>query len=403
MTRITDRNWARWALLVAGWFASRMVLIVIGTVPLPFYPGGTLVFDDLTVYARWLPTIRAGVLPTDDMWQYPPLSALFFQLGDIGPYPRSTLLLAIVAVDLVLTIVVARYAMRAGWYWVLAGLAIGPVLVSRFDVVPTLFAVLAVLAVARPVRTGAWAAVGAALKVWPVLVLAVVPRRKALPAAGGFLVVGVAVLVVSATVFDRIGGFLGGQGSRGLQVESVGALPFLILNMLGFPVTMGYRYGAMEITSDGAGIMAVIVTVLALVGFGWAAVGWWNGRLHRVPAADIAFTLVAFSVVVSRVFSPQYSVWLLGLGVLALVTPGSVVRLPVVLVAVAAVLAQLIYPMLYGSMLAGDVLAVALQTLRIGLVVAAVVIAGYRIAIQPSPHAEAVPAPQLDDAAQRTQ
>lgn len=383
-------SWRCWALLLAGWAASRFLLVSVGLWDLPYYPEGPLAFDDLDVYARWLPVLQSGALPSDDMWQYPPLSAFFFLLGGIGSNPQTALLVAIIGVDLVLTVVLARYAERAAWYWVGSGLLIGPVLVSRFDVVPTLFAVLAVLSAVRarehwPWRTGAWAAVGTALKVWPVLVLTVVPRRQLLSAAGSFLVVLAVLLGGSALLYGDLTGFLGGQGGRGLQVEAVAALPFLVANAFGADVTMEYRYGAMEVAADGAGFAALAVTVVALAGLVWLAVAWWRGRLAAVLAPDVAFTIVAFSVVVSRVFSPQYSVWLLGLGVLCWVTPGSVVRGPVVMVAGAAVIAQVLYPSGYGLMLAGDPGMVVLQAIRVGLVVAAVVMAWYRVMLKPLP------------------
>lgn len=377
-----------WAALLVGWGLSRALLVAIGLVNLPFYPKGTLAFDDLTVYARWLPILGAGHLPTDDMWQYPPLSGFFFLLGAIGPDAEAALLAAIVAVDLLLTIVLGHHQLRAGWYWVMAGLLIGPVLVSRFDVVPALFAVLAVLAAARPARVGIWAAVGAALKVWPVLLLVVVPRREALRAGAAFVGVTLVCLVAAALAFEGLSGFLGGQGNRGLQVESVGGLPFLIINTGPAHVDMAYRYGSMEIAADGAGIAATIVTVLLLGLFVWVAVAWWRGILQRSVAADVAFTVVLFSVVFSRVFSPQYSVWLLALGVLCLVTPGSKLRIPVLMVAAAAAMTQILYPYGYGRMLAGDALMVTIQTIRVTLVVAAAVWCGRRVLLAPARRAD---------------
>ncbi len=376
--------WRSWPGLLVAWLASRALLVAVGLWDLRFYPAGPLAFDDLDVYGRWVPILSTGTLPTDDMWQYPPLSALFFWLGAIGPDPGTTLMLAILGIDLILTVVLARHRLTAGWWWVLFGLMIGPVLVSRFDVVPTLFAVLAVLAAARPVAAGAWAAVGAGLKVWPVLVLPVVARRGAFRAGAAFVLTTIGLLAVTAVFFNELTGFLGGQGNRGLQVESVGALPFLIANSLFGGVALEYRYGSMEVAQSGAGVAAAIVSVIAVVGLAWVIIAWFRGRFAKVAAPDVAFTVVLFSVVVSRVFSPQYSVWLLGLGALCLVAPGSRVRIPVGLVAIAALITQVLYPWGYGRLLAGEPILVALQTARIGLVVAAVVWCWYQVVIAPA-------------------
>ncbi len=378
------RRMLRWIALLGVWLASRALLVAVGVRELPFYPKGPLAFDDLEVYARWLPDLTSGVLPTDDMWQYPPATSFFFLLGQFGPDPATTLMIAIVGVDLVLTIVLAVHRLSAGWFWVLFGLMIGPVLVSRFDVVPTLFAVLAVLSAMRPVVTGMWAAVGAGLKVWPVLVLPVVARRGALSAAAAFVATSVALLAVTAVFFDELTGFLGGQGNRGLQVESVAALPFLIANAVNGQVELAYRYGSMEVASAGAGLAAAVVSVLALAGFVWVIVSWVRGRFEQVPSADVAFTIVLFSVVVSRVFSPQYSIWLLALGTLCLVERDSRLRVPVWLVAIAALITQVLYPSGYGWLLAGDPVMVALQSVRISLVVIAAVWSWYRVVIAPA-------------------
>jgi CHASE2 domain-containing sensor protein len=78
-------------------------------------------------------------------------------------------------------------------------------------------------------------------------------------------------------------------------------------------------------------------------------------------------------VVFSRVFSPQYSIWLLGLGALTLAAPASRVRVPVLLVAGAALLAQILYPWGYGAFLSGHWGFVAVHALRIILVAVAAV------------------------------
>ena len=70
------RRAVRWAVLLGAWLVTRSLLVAVGVRELPFYPKGPLAFDDLEVYARWLPDLTSGVLPTDDMWQYPPVTSL---------------------------------------------------------------------------------------------------------------------------------------------------------------------------------------------------------------------------------------------------------------------------------------------------------------------------------------
>ena len=309
------------------------------------------------------------------MWQYPPLAGVFFLAGTIGSEPVVALMFAILLVDLTLAVVLFRYAPRAGWFWIVAGLAVGPILVARFDVVPTLFAVLAVVAASRPVAVGVWSAVGAAFKVWPVLVLLIVPRRRAVRAGSAFLIVSSALLMLTTIIFSGTPGFLSGQGSRGLQVESVVALPFLVARAVGADVALTYRYGAMEVDSVGAGVAAAITVVAALILFGWLAVAWWRGTLEKRFAPDVALTAVLFSVVTSRVFSPQFSIWLLGIGALCWAASRSRLHQSVGLVLAATLVAQFLYPWGYGALLAGEWWAVVAQTVRIGLVLVATVLA----------------------------
>ena len=74
-------------------------------------------------------------------------------------------------------------------------------------------------------------------------------------------------------------------------------------------------------------------------------------------------------------FSPQYSIWLVGIAAVCLTGANSRMQTPAVLVAVAAVLTQAIFPPLYTELIYGEVLPAALQTARIVLVVTAMVLA----------------------------
>jgi uncharacterized membrane protein len=384
-------DWRDAVWLLLSWLATRGLLVFLGVVAVSWYPGGTIVQADLDVYAEWLPTIESGALPTDDMWQYPPAAAFFFAIGLWGSNPQVALLVGILATDALLTAVLYRHSRLSGWFWVAAGVLIGPVLVFRFDVVPALFAALAVLAAGRPVRVGVWAALGAAAKVWPVLLLAILPRREFLRGAAAFVATSLVVLAGCAVVFVDLGGFLTGQRDRGLQVESVAALPFMVANAAGLEVEISYRYGAMEVASAGTGLAAAALTIGLLTVMAWLGWCWWRGVLATHPPADVAFTVVLASVIFSRVFSPQYSVWLLALGSICVAASRSRMLLPVMLVAAAAVPAQVVYPMGYGEFLSGNWFYVAAQVLRVGLVVAAGVIAVVRIS-RPAEHLTGEPA-----------
>ena len=112
------------------------------------------------------------------------------------------------------------------------------------------------------------------------------------------------------------------------------------------------------------GTAAVIVSVVGLIALP-LAVARLTGRLRRIPGPDVAFAAVCVSIVASRVFSPQYMIWLLGIGAVCLVWRRTA-RVPVVLMLAAAAAAQILYP--YGwpirPLISGGV-AATLQVARI--------------------------------------
>jgi hypothetical protein len=365
----TRRAWVDWAL----WLALRLALvgIIVGLIPWPEQ------VNDLTIYADWVAdSLRYGRFPTDEMWQYPPLAGPVFSLGAWLPGDRLgfvTLFLGFDAVIMAMLSHQGRLTGRTGGtrLWALLPLVVGPLLLARFDVVPTAFAVAAVLMTARPLAAGALAAAGAWLKVWPLLVLAAL-RRRDLPRgfAGALVASAVIAGVLVATTVDPMS-FLGGQRDRGLQIESLAAWPFLVARLFGAPVEVVYRYGAHEIESAGVAVVAAGVVLLTLALLGVVAVQRLRGALDEVSGADVALATVLFTVATSRVFSGQYFIWLLALGAVTLGDPDSRMRRTTVLLIAAGVATQLVYPWLYSALLDGQPVAVAVQTVRVGLTVAA--------------------------------
>ncbi len=132
----------------------------------------------------------------------------------------------------------------------------------RFDVVPTLFAVVAVLLVARPLASGAAAALGLTVKVWPALMLFVLPRRSLPRGLAAFAVTAAVVMLAFTLLFDDSLSFLANQQARGLQVESVGALPYEIASLLGGEVAFGLKYGSIQVLMGGAETVGLALTVV---------------------------------------------------------------------------------------------------------------------------------------------
>lgn len=359
------------------WLLGRALLVAITMEAIPWAEQ----FNDLTIYARWVDdSLRHGEFPTDEMWQYPPLAGPVFLLGDLLPGARFGFVLLFLAVDAAIMAMLARQAGRTligdgRRLWALAPVVTGPLLLARFDVVPTALAVASLLAAGRPGVSGAVAAVGTWLKVWPALVVVGLRRRLLPRAVAGALAASAAIVaILAATTTDPLS-FLAGQRDRGLQVESVAAAPFLVGRMLGLPVEIVYRFGAHEVEAAGAAAVARVLPLVTVVLLAAVGVQRLRGRLEQLPPADVALAAVLFTVVTSRVFSGQYFIWLLGLAAVSVADPRSRMRRTTLLLVIAGLATHLVYPWLYSALLDAAEPAVLIQLARVALTIAATVTA----------------------------
>lgn len=365
------RPWTRLALLIGAWVASRVALVA-----------ATIAFTsqflpDVYLYATWSTILQSGAFPQGDpYWQYPPGAGPLFALAALVP-PDPVLgfvVLAVVA-DLAILAMLTWAAVRGDhdptwwgpWAWIVGGLAVGPIMLARFDLFPSVFAVAAILLAARPVLSGAAAAVGALLKVWPALMLIAISRRslpKAIVAA--VVTVGVLTLALMAWAEGSVS-FLGEQRDRGLQIEGSAALPYLLAGAVGIEPGVTLRYGAFEVTGPGAVTLGTALTLAGLAVMAVIGVLRLLGRLEDVAPGDVALTVVLVSVATSRVFSPQYGVWLVAVAVAAGADPRSRLRRVAVLVMAMSALTQILFPWIYGSLLDAMPHAVLVQTLRLAM------------------------------------
>ncbi len=374
-----------WLLPTVAFILTRtwLFLIPFGFIP---YLGGTMVINDVTLYTQWAEQLQTGQFPVgDQMWQYPPLVGPVLAFGAlIPPTPTLGLVLLMLAADVatfaVLMRAVARgAAVEGAWAWIAAGMLIGPVWMVRFDVLPALFAVLGLLAVSKPVRSGMWFAIGALLKVWPVLLLVAVPRRGWARAIAGFVVTALALLGLIGLTMDGGMSFASEQAARGLQVESVPAWFFLVGWHFGWERHFEYRYGAMEVMANGTETVAVIATAIGFVAMAGIALLRLLGRLDTRLPADIALVIVLVSMITSRVLSPQYFVWVGAIAAVCLLSPQTVMRPVIVLLMPVAALGQVLYPMHYNWLMSDDWQQLMVQTVRVLLVVAATVWGVWRL------------------------
>ncbi|MBM9622052.1 glycosyltransferase 87 family protein [Streptomyces zhihengii] len=377
------------ALPLAVWVLTRTALLLFVLGPLTF-PGPDVTTDVSVIYRGWYEVLRTGTFPLDDVtWQYPPAAALAILSPGLLPWlPYDTAFYVLVFLCDLLVLLMLRAARRPGtapwalWTWVAGVPLLGPTVYARYDLMVTAVAVAALLAGARRPRVlGALAAFGALLKVWPVLLLVGVERGRASRRAWGTAAVTAAALTAGfALAMPGATAFLGFQRDRGTEVESLGALVFHVARHLGWRGEVLLNYGSVEFMGPYVGLVSTLALALSAAALVWLLV--WRLRAREwgpATTADAAFTAVLLFTVTSRVISPQYLVWLVGLAAVCLVRPETRMGRPALLVLAATAVTVLEFPVWFGHVVASDALGIGLLVARNGLLVAAAVVAGRRL------------------------
>ncbi|MBD8659179.1 DUF2029 domain-containing protein [Frigoribacterium sp. CFBP 8754] len=342
--------------------------------------------DVLSVYSTWMQRgVGAGDwVGIDRPWVYPILAAVPMLLARVGgPEHYGTAWLTIVLLlDAAALAVLTRGGRRelaAAWWWLAFLVVLGPIAVGRIDAVTVALALVGLLLLtARPTLAAALLTVAAWVKVWPAALvvaalIAVRRRRDVLTAAVTTSVVIVAISLVlgsGATVL----GFVGQQAGRGLQVESLTAVPWLWRAASGAADTTVY-YDRDILTFQVAGpgvalaaqattvVMALVVIAVVLLGLRAVRSGASAERL----LAPLSLGLVTALIVTNKVGSPQFVSWLAVPVVVGLVLQrrgGPSFVVPAALSLVVAGLTQVIYPWCYDSLLAAEPWIVLVATLR---------------------------------------
>lgn len=386
------RRWLAPAAVLVAWLITRAAMVA--AVHWSGYPSPGAVTSDTRLYAAWASLLRTGHFPASDAsWQYPPGAAGVLLVPSFagGAY-RSAFVALMLAVDLGVVLALLRRAHRgdrrtAAWTWVGGIAAVGPVALYRFDLVPTALAVAGLL-VTSPYAAGALLGLGGLVKLWPAVLVGSVRERGA-PVAGwtaplralSAAVVVPAAALAGLALSGRLGealAFTRHTRDRGLQIESVAATPYLLVHAFA-PDAGGLRivrrYGAYEVVGAYVWLGVAITTVATLGGLAVYAV-LARRRGHRPEdRAGLALAAVLMLLVTSKVLSPQYLVWAVGVGAVTQLGPGRRYGGAVVLTVVAAALGQAVFPGTYLSLLHARPAAVLLLFGRNAVLLTALVLA----------------------------
>ena len=363
---------ALWAALAASAF-----LFSFGVLHYGFYARDSLA--DTPIYSGYGHAILDGSVPYRDFAvEYPPGALPVFVLpaavtpgGGYASYVAAfEWLMALCGAALaaaVAIVLVRRHASRRRLVVALAlvglaPLALGPVMVSRFDLWPAALtaAALAALVGGRYRLALGVLGVAVAAKLYPAALVgpALVytwrraGRREALVAGSvAAAVLGALFLPFVALAPHGLEASIAGQLSRPLQIESLGSGLLLAIHHLdGLAVTVQSSHGSQNLGGSAARALALLQGILQPVAIVLVWVWFARGpatteRLVRAGAAAVA----AF-VALGKVLSPQFLLWLLPLVPLMRARRGLAAG---GLLALALVLTQLWFPYRYLSLTHG--------------------------------------------------
>ena len=325
---------------------------------------------DTRVYEHASRMMDAGAIPYRDFdVEYPPLATGLFWLvgrspgGDYQLAFSMTMLACLIATALAALLIARRLGLsRVRTGIAVAVIALTPLLLgtlvqTRYDLM--LSALLGWVLVAALHDRFKWAwtllAIATAVKLIPVLLVPALflwhrhrrSGRHALVGATGFAV-GVAAtfapfFAIAPHATSRLFAY---HLDRPPEVESLGSS---VLNVTNLDFLRVQSYGSDNLTGSWADAFASVSTLLIVLSI--TAVALWMWRALRRGSGDVAGVLVAAvaaslvaSVLLGKVLSPQYMVWLLPA---VLLVPGKWGRVAVATMIVSMLLTQLVFPALF--------------------------------------------------------
>ena len=252
----------------------------------------------------------------------------------------------------------ARVAALRFWIWFVP--ALGPMVYFRYDLAPAALAAMAVLLV---VRRGSWsgtvAALAAALKVWPAMLVPMLAlHRNGRSMLRAFLLTGSVAAIASMIIggVHRSTSPVTWQGSRGLQIESIAATPLVFAHSVvhgggAWRVSLT-RFKAYEIVGPGVHAAQYVATALTVGAIAALVTLWLFARRLRPLSPRLlgwlALTAVLFIVIANKVLSPQYLLWAgAAAAVLLVLDPGRRSVQVATMLVVVALLTQTVYPIGY--------------------------------------------------------
>ena len=357
--------------IVIGWFITRLLMLVI------LASFERFVVGDVFYYHQKISALFTVGLDRT-LFEYPtPVVWILWLPYGASFGNRVGYLVAFVIFMLVLDALFTYALWRATGrrhntaidFWLIFVPLIGPLSYLRFDMLPAVLAGGALLAARRkPWVTGALTGLGAAIKLWPALLIGAFLSYRADRRQAGitFVIVGFGLALISLIFggWARLISPLTWQSNRGLQIESIWATPLMLARAVRpehWLVDIS-QYQAYEIFGPGVATWITISNVATVLGL--VLIILLTVRAFRYDGSTpvaIGFVIVAtvaIMTITNKTLSPQYLLWLGGpmAGLLVLRPHASPEeQTPINRMAgqllILALLTQLVYPLFYDGYL----------------------------------------------------
>lgn len=378
--------------LEIGWVLTRLWGMAALFSVFPYDHGWPVDVDVVGAYYDWSVKLWAGAVPYRGFFPlYPPGIIPFLALPpySVGAYKAEFLLLAFAADALIMNLLLRSRRVRGASMWIAAGVLLGPIIWTRLDIFVAAALVGALVSVERGRYRLAGLLIGfaALIKVWPVLLVLV--WLRAVPSGRRLRLVGATALTVVAgtvPVLAAAGGVQGmwdvlqAQAGRGIELESLFALPLYVIANLGHyvPVVLSVSF---EFAGHAAGVVSDVASVAFISAI--AACLWKAGR-NRPPMPSLSgwmLLLAAVLIVTAKVLSPQYWTWVVACAALYV---DSIPRRKALVwtVALALVMTQVLFPFGLMDLIYRPGVGLAFSALHVA-VVSAFLVATLRAVLRP--------------------
>jgi uncharacterized membrane protein len=262
----------------------------------------------------------------------------------------------------------------------LAPLALGPLALHRYDLYAAAFAIGAVAALVHGRRQLGFVVLGlgTAAKIFPIVLVPLAYLQVA-RAAGvrearrglAAFAVALAVVVLPFVALSPGGVWFSirRQTGRALQLETLGSSVLLVAHAIGdYAMHPRFGSGSWNLAGTLPDVLAGLQTALQLLAWLLVVVVFARGNRGREQLLVGAAAAVAVWVLLGKVLSPQYLLWLVPLVALCVGRKPTKLAFPVGLLA-AIGLTRAVYPGRYDELIRLDALPIALLAARNALLI----------------------------------